>query len=37
MFVNINGEEISEYYGKPYVEISNKIIFPENERKDEFF
>lgn len=37
MFVNINGKEIPEYYGKPYVEISNKIIFPENEKKGEFF
>lgn len=37
MFVNINGKEILEYYGKPYVEISNKVIFSENEMKSEFF
>lgn len=36
MFANINGKEISEYYGKPYVEISSNPIFLENEKKNKF-
>ena len=32
MVVNINGNEIPEYYGKPYVEISNEPFFAENEK-----
>lgn len=37
MFANINGKEIPEYYGKPYIKISSKTIFPENEKKHDFF
>lgn len=36
MFANINGEEIPEYYGKPYIEICNNVPdfseFPQQEK-----
>lgn len=36
MFAVVNGEEIPDYYGKPYVEISKKPYFSEDEKKNEF-
>lgn len=36
MFAIVNGVEIPEYYGKPYVEIGKKPFFSEDEKKNGF-
>lgn len=37
MFANVNGQQIPEYYGKPYVEINDEPFFSENEKKNKFY